>query len=218
MLKVGLTGGIASGKSVVGEMLAHLGARLIQADRLAHELMQPGQAVYLQVVRHFGKGILNADGTVNRPRLAEAVFGNPSQSSERRIAELNRIVHPAVIRRQDEWMEEEGRRDPNTIAVVEAALIYEAGVASRFDRIIVVTCSQEQRVRRFAERMKVDLESARREVERRMAAQWPDSAKAEKADFIIDNSGSLDATEEQVKELYPRLKEEAERRGKSASG
>jgi dephospho-CoA kinase len=212
LLKLGLTGGIASGKSVVGEMLANLGARLIQADRIAHELMQPEQVVYREVVRHFGKGILNPDGTVNRPRLAEAAFGPSGSGGENRVAELNRIVHPAVIQTQDEWMEEEGRRDPNAIAIVEAALIFEAGAAQRFDRILVVTCSEEQRIRRFAERMKLDLESARREVQRRMAAQWLDARKVEKADFVIDNSGSLDATEEQVKNLYPRLREEAESR------
>ena len=109
MIKVGLTGGIASGKSVVGEMFAKLGAHVIQADAISHELMQPGQAVYEEVVRHFGREILNADGTVNRPRLAEAAFGAPGSASASRVEELNKIVHPAVIRRQDEWMEEVGR-------------------------------------------------------------------------------------------------------------
>ena len=94
MLKLGLTGGIASGKSVVGEMLAKLGARLIQADRIAHELMQPEQVVYREVVRHFGKGILNADGTVNRPLLAEAAFG-PSGESFRYVS--NSVAAPAML-------------------------------------------------------------------------------------------------------------------------
>ena len=212
MLKVGLTGGIASGKSVVGEMLATLGAHLIQADHIAHELMQPGQAVYDEVVQHFGKAILNPDGSVNRPKLAEAAFGQPEQGGATRVQELNQIVHPAVIRRQDEWMETVGRRDPNAIAVVEAALIMEAGAAERFDRLIVVTCSEEQRVRRFAERLKIDTERARREVQRRMAAQLPDSAKTTRADYVIDNAGSLDATQAQVQRLYPTLKAEAERK------
>lgn len=212
MLKVGLTGGIASGKSVVGEMLATLGAHLIQADHIAHEVMQPGQAVYNEVVRHFGKAILNPDGSVNRPKLAEAAFGQPEQGGATRVQELNQIVHPAVIRRQDEWMESVGRRYPNAIAVVEAALIIEAGAAERFDRLIVVTCSEEQRVRRFAERLKIDTERARREVQRRMAAQLPDSAKITRADYVIDNAGSLDATQTQVQRLYPTLKAEAERK------
>ena len=109
MLKVGLTGGIASGKSVVGEMFVALGAHLIQADAIAHELMQPSKAVYQEVVRHFGEGILNPDRTVNRARLAEAAFGAPGGNQPSRIQELNQIVHPAVIRRQEEWMEELGR-------------------------------------------------------------------------------------------------------------
>jgi dephospho-CoA kinase len=208
LLKVGLTGGIASGKSVVGEMFVVLGARLIQADQIAHELMQPGQAVYDEVIRNFGTGILNADGSVNRARLAEAAFGQSGASS--RVKELNRIVHPAVIRRQDEWMEEVGRCDLHAIAMVEAALILEAGASDRFDRLIVVTCRSEQRIQRFAERLKIDLEAARREVERRMAAQLPDEEKIKAADYLIDNSGSLDATERRIREIYEHLRKEAE--------
>jgi dephospho-CoA kinase len=196
---------------VVGEMLVHLGAHLIQADHVAHQLMQPGQPVYNEVVRHFGQAILNPDGTISRPKLAEAAF-NPDQTGANRVAELNQIVHPAVIQRENEWMEDEGRRDPRTIAVVEAALILEAGAADRLDRLIVVTCSEEQRVQRYAQRLKIDMESARREVKRRMAAQFPDSEKVRKADFVIDNSGSLDNTEAQVREIYATLKEEAEQK------
>ena len=189
-------------------MFVALGARLIQADQISHELMQPGQSVYLEVVRRFGAGILNPDGTVNRPRLAEAAFGRPGSDGPSRVVELNQIVHPAVIRRQDEWMAEAGRRDPRAIAVVEAALIVEAGAKDRFDRLIVVTCKEEQRVQRFAHRLKIDLESARQEVNRRMAAQLPDEEKIKVADYVIDNSGSLDATEEQVREVFGRLREE----------
>ncbi len=209
MLKVGLTGGIASGKSVVGEMFVALGAKLIQADQIAHELMQPGQAVYDEVVRCFGSGILNAAGSVNRARLAEVVFGQSGESS--RVEELNRIVQPVVIRREDEWMGELGRRDPHAIAIVEAALILEAGASDRFDRLIVVTCRNEQRNQRFAERLQIDLQAAQREVERRMAAQLPDEEKIKAADYVIDNSGSLDMTERRVREIYEHLREEAER-------
>jgi dephospho-CoA kinase len=191
-------------------MLVALGARIIQADHIAHELMQPGQPVYDEVVRHFGKAILNYDGTINRPKLAEAAF-NPDQTGATRVAELNKIVHPAVIRREDEWMEAEGRRDPHVIAVVEAALILEAGAAERLDRLIVVTCSEEQRVQRFAQRLKIDVESARREVKRRMAAQLPDSVKVKKAEFVIDNSGALDETQAQVERIYTALKAQAEK-------
>lgn len=212
MLKVGLTGGIASGKSVVGEMLLVLGAHLIQADQIAHELMQPGQTVYDEVVQRFGSEIVNPDGSINRPRLAEAAFGGTMAGGSARVAELNRIVHPAVIRRQDEWMEDAGRRDPRAIAIVEAALILEAGAADRFDRLMVVTCREEQRVQRLSERLKIDIETARREVERRMAAQLPDQEKIKAADYVIDNSDSLDATERQVREVYGRLRREADQK------
>jgi dephospho-CoA kinase len=216
MLKVGLTGGIAAGKSVVGEMLVALGAHLVQADRIAHSLMQPGQAVYNEVVRHFGREILNPDMSVNRARLAEAAFGSPASSPgegeakrESRIEELNRIVHPAVIRSQDGWLEEVGRRDPHAIAIVEAALILEAGAKDHFDRLIVVVCKAEQRAERFAARQKIDLEAARKEVERRMAAQLPDEEKIKAADFVIDNSGSLDQTRTSVARVWKALRDQA---------
>lgn len=212
MLKVGLNGGIASGKSVVGEMFVALGAHLIQADAIAHELMQPGEAVYGEVVRHFGKGILNPDGSVNRARLAEAAFGTPGGNQPSRIRELNQIVHPAVIRRQEEWMEEVGRRDSRAIAMVEAALILEARAADRFDRLVVVTCRPEQRIQRWAARVGVDEATARREVTRRMAAQFPDEEKVKAADFVIDNSGSLDETQKQVAVVYGELKRQAEQK------
>jgi len=208
MLKVGLTGGIAAGKSVVGEMFVALGAHLVQADRIAHSLMQPGEAVYNEVVRHFGRDILNADGSLNRSKLAEVAFGPANASAgarASRVEELNRIVHPAVIRSQEDWMQEMGRQDPHAVAIVEAALILEAGVAKRFDRLMVVTCSAEQRVTRFAARQKIDLEAARREVVRRMAAQLPDEEKIKAADYVIDNSGSLDQTREQVRQLWEKL-------------
>jgi dephospho-CoA kinase len=224
VLKVGLTGGIASGKSVVGDMLVALGAHLVQADRIAHQLMLPGQAVYNEVVRHFGGGILNPDLSVNRSKLAEAAFGSsaapgkpstdPSagSSSASRVQELNRIVHPAVIRRQQEWMEEMGRQDPHAVAIVEAALIIEAGAAKSFDRLIVVTCKEEQRIARFAARHQLALDAARLEVERRMAAQLPEAEKIKAADYVIDNSGSLDHTREQVRQAWAMLRDLKNRR------
>lgn len=217
MLKVGLTGGIASGKSVVGEMLVGLGAHLVQADRIAHQLMLPGQPVYHEVVRHFGGAILNPDLSVNRGKLAAAAFGSATSGSEdkpsaarsalpSRVQELNRIVHPAVLRSQEEWMEEMGRQDPRAIAIVEAALILEAGATKGFDRLIVVTCSDEQRVARFAARQSLDLDAAGEEVERRMAAQLPEAKKIKAADYVIDNSGSLDHTREQVRQVWEQLR------------
>ncbi len=201
MLKVGLTGGIAAGKSVVGAMFAALGAHVIQADEISHQLMQPGEAVYREVVAHFGAEILDPDGSVNRARLAELAFG----SKPSRVQELNQIVHPAVIRREEEWMDEVRRHDPHAVAVVEAALILEAGMARGLDRLVVVTCRPEQRIERWARRLKVDDETARREVIRRMAAQLPDEEKIKAADYVVDNSGSLDETRRQVEEIYSKL-------------
>jgi dephospho-CoA kinase len=207
VLKVGLTGGIAVGKSAVGEMFAGLGVQVVQADEIAHQLMEPGQAVYQEVVDHFGPGILNPDGSVDRSRLAELAFGAAGKPS--RVQELNQIVHPGVIRRQEEWIEEAGRRDRHAIAMVEAALILEAGMEKGFDRLIVVTCRPEQRVERWARRLNVDQGTARREVARRMAAQLSDEEKIKAADYVVDNSSSLDETARQVKKIYAELKEQA---------
>jgi len=209
LLRLGLTGGIASGKSVVGEMFVKLGAHLIQSDAVAHALMQPGCAVYEEVVHRFGREILNADGSVNRSRLAAAAFGVPGGASPRippRVKELNEIVHPAVIAHENEWMEEIGRRDPNAVAIVEAALILETRVAGRFDRLIVVTCHPEQRIQRYARRLGISEDAARPEVTRRMAAQIPDEEKVKAADFVIDNSGSLEETEQQVQRIFLELR------------
>jgi dephospho-CoA kinase len=211
LLKLGLTGGIASGKSVVGEMFVKLGAHLIQSDAVAHALMQPGRTVYEEVVRCFGRQIVNADGSINRSRLAAAAFGSPGGAPPR-IKELNKIVHPAVIAHENEWMEEIGRRDPKAIAIVEAALILEAGAAGRFDRLIVVTCHPEQRIQRFARRLGISEDAARAEVTRRMAAQISDEEKVKAADFVIDNSGSLEATETQVRQVAASLRNEAPRK------
>lgn len=204
MIKLGLTGGIASGKSVVGEMFVKLGAHLIQADAIAHWLMEPGRPVYEEVVRKFGSAILSSDGTINRPRLAAAAFGATAGASPR-VMELNAIVHPAVIAHENQWMDDIGARDPKAIAIVEAALILEAGTADRFDYLVVVTCRPEQRVERLARRLRISEEAARTEVARRMAAQISEEEKIKAADFVIDNSGSLDMMERQVREVFARL-------------
>jgi dephospho-CoA kinase len=210
LLKVGLTGGIASGKSTVGEMMVALGAHLIQADTIAHDLMRPGETVYEEVVRHFGSEILNPNKTINRGRLAGLAFGTPAKLGSR-IEELNKIVHPAVIARQNEWMEKIGRENPYTIAIVEAALIIEAHVRPDFDRLVVVTCRLEQRIERWATKMKVSNEVARADVERRMAAQLPDQEKIKAANYVIDNSGTLGETQSQVNNVYRKLRAEADK-------
>src|SRR3984893_8237766 len=188
-------------------MFVARGPRLIQADSIAHQLMHPGQPVYEQIVRHFGRGILNLDGPINRSKRADAAFDSKSvpEKKSSQVNELNRIVHPAVIRRQEEWMGEIARSAPRAVAIVEAALIIEAGAAKRFDRLIVVTCRDEQRVKRFAARHNLTLEAARREVTRRMAAQLSDEEKIKAADYVIDNAGSLDGTREQVHAVWRRL-------------
>lgn len=200
MLKVGLTGGVACGKSTVGEMFEARGAKLIKADEIAHQLMQPGQPAYREVVQHFGRGIVQEDGTIDRQKLARAAFGGG------RVEELNRLVHPAVIAHQERWMEEEAARHRDAVVIVEAALILEAGVQKRFNKIIMVTCRPEQKAARFAQRQGVTDEAARQEVERRQAAQRSDEEKIGAADYVIDNSGSRAETERQVEQVFCELK------------
>lgn len=204
MLRVGLTGGIGSGKSTVGAMMAARGAHVIEADRIAHQLMSPGLDVYKDVVRHFGPSIVKADGTIDRKTLGKIAFAG-------RIHELNAVVHPAVIAYQQEWMARIGEREPHSVLVVEAALILEAGVGKRFDKLVMVTSPKELKVARYAHRVAaqrtMDEASARVEAEKRIAAQLPDADKLKVADFVIDNSGSLAATEEQVEKLMHQLKE-----------
>lgn len=200
MLRVGLTGGVACGKTTVGQMFAARGAHVIVADEIVHQLMSPGQPLHAQVVQRFGQEIVNSDGSINRARLADIAFGSG------RIQELNQIAHPAVIRHQDKAMNDLAARDPEGIAVVEAALMLEAGAGHRFDKLIVVTCPPEQRVQRFAERLKLDRDAAEREVARRMAAQWPEEEKVKAADYVIDNSGPVAALQAQVDAVMSELR------------
>jgi len=172
----------------------------VLADEVAHQLMRPGTPVYYEVVRRFGPDIVGIDGAIDRKKLAEAAFGAG------RIQELNQIVHPAVIARQDAWMKEMAARDPQAITVVEAALMLEAGVGKRFDKLVVVTCTLPQKIERFARRHNLDLAAAEREVTRRMAAQLPEEEKVRVADYVIDNSGSLDELEAKVDALMAELR------------
>lgn len=206
VLRVGLTGGVACGKSTVGQMLAARGAHFLKADTLAHQLYAPGEPTYDAVVQHFGGGILNPDGTINRAQLADAAFPG-------RIAELNAIVHPAVIDVQNKWMAEVARTEPNGVAVIEAALIIEAGAARDFDKLIVVTCDLEQKIARYALRAHISHEAARVEILRRSAAQLSDDEKASHSDYIIDNSGSLEDLAHYVEVLWAHLTEFADQPG-----
>lgn len=204
MLRVGLTGGIACGKSSVAEMLVKRGAQFLSADTLAHRMYEPGTPTYHEVIRHFGKEILGDDGVIVRSKLANLAFPD-------RIGELNAIVHPAVIAAQSRWMADIEREHPKGIAVVEAALLIEGGVARDFDKIIVVTCGMEQKIARFAQRAGVSVEAAKAEVLRRSAAQIPDEEKARWADYVVDNSGSLEETERQVDAIWRELQSAAGR-------
>jgi dephospho-CoA kinase len=202
LLRVGLTGGLSSGKSTVARMFAERGASVIQADSIARELTRPGNAVYDEVVKQFGPGILEPDGSgnIDRAKLADLAFAGG------RIAELNGIVHPAVIERQEKWMEAVSRNDPQGVAVVEAALILEARVGRRFDKLVVVTCQPMQKVERFAKRHNVSLDAAKAEVARRQAAMMPDEEKIKAADYVIDNSGAPEQTAQQVGRIYGELR------------
>ena len=207
MLRVGLTGGLACGKSAIAKMMADRGAQVIEADAIARDLMRPGQPVYEAVVKHFGREIVNQHGEINRATLAKIVFGGS------RVEELNRLVHPEVIKRQEQWMDEVGRKSPTAIAVVEAALIVEAGVNRRFDKMIVVKCSEQQKVERYTSRLAnaaatldFDELAATAEARKRIGAQLSDDDKLKIADFVIDNSGSLAQTEQQIDFVMKKLR------------
>ncbi|MGE5321314.1 MAG: dephospho-CoA kinase [Actinomycetota bacterium] len=205
MLRVGLTGGISCGKSTVGKMFSDLGAHLIEADSIAHELYRPGQPVYNELLEKFGPDIIRPDGEIDRPRLAAAAFDGG------RVEELNKIVHPAVIKRQEQWMYQIGEKEPYAVAMVEAALILEAGARGQFDKIIVVTCRPEQKVSRYAERAGIPESAARAEVQRRSKAQMSDDEKVRRADFVVDNSGPAELTRQQVERIYAELRVLAKR-------
>src|SRR6185312_4007374 len=174
-------------------------------DLVAHELMKPGEPLYDEVIKRFGQSIVNKNelGAIDRGRLGAIAFG------QGRISELNEILHPAVIQRQEEWMTEIGKKDPSSIAVVEAALILEAGVNGRFDKLVVVACPQEERLRRYIERaatLGLDKQRAEDRFSSIVAAQHSDESKAAAADFVIDNSGPLEDTERQVEAMMGELR------------
>jgi dephospho-CoA kinase len=196
-LRVGLTGGLACGKTFVGEALAELGCHLLQADRLGHEVLLPGGEAYAPVVQEFGSSVVVDGGEIDRRALAAQVFGKPE-----RLALLNSIVHPPVKRLEEEWLARVAVEDPRGIAVVEAAILIETGSYKRFDKLIVVTCDVEQQVRRS---MKRD-GATREEVLARISRQMPLSEKREFADFVIDTSGSKEETVRQARVVYESLR------------
>jgi dephospho-CoA kinase len=181
-------------------MFAGLGAAVIDADHIVHDLYRKGEPVHDELVKRFGKEILGANGEIDRRRLAALAFEGG------RVQELNKIVHPAVFVRQQQWLQEVASRQPEAIAMVEAALILEAGGKARYDKIIVVTCLPEQKVARYAARAGIAEADARAEVERRSKAQWSDEEKARLADYVIDNSGAVELTRRQVERVYTELR------------
>lgn len=196
-MKVGLTGGLACGKSFVGEALAELGCHVLQADRLGHEVLLPGGEAYAAVLREFGSAILGEDGEIDRRALAAQVFEQPE-----RLALLNSFVHPPVVRREEDWLARVAADDPGGIAVVEAAILIETGSYKRFDKLIVVICDVEQQVRRS---MKRD-GAAREEVVARLSRQMPLAEKRKYADFLIDTSGTKEETRRQARGVYEALR------------
>ena len=197
MLKVGLTGGIGSGKTFVGDELAKLGCCVIRADELGHQVLSPSGEAYDPVTRHFGEAILNADGTIDRKRLASIVFGQPHE-----LAVLNAFVHPAVQRREQELAAECAAKDPGAIVVVEAAILIETGSRGRFDRMILVECDERQQIDRAMLRHGAD----RQDIEARIARQMPLVEKRKYADYVISTCGTKQETLRQTQAVYESLR------------
>jgi len=221
MLRVGLTGGLGSGKSTVAGFLRELGAEVIEADELGRALMQPGQAVYAEIVQAFGPEVVGSDGRLNRVRLADLAFKGC------RLQDLNAIVHPAVIAAQREWMHGVFQRNPAAVAVIESALIFEverdarargeqetvlADWRRRIDRIVVVTAPDELKIARYAARIAGDgpaREAAEAEARVRLGHQIPYAEKVARADYILENTGDVASLRTQVEALWKRLREES---------
>jgi len=200
MLRVGLTGGIACGKSTVAAMMRDLGCHVLNADQMAHRLIEPGRPAYDEVLREFGRDILDAQGRVDRAKLAEIVFADPA-----RLARLNAIIHPPVLAELDRELDRLALAGPQGVAVVEAALLVESGYHRRLDRLIVVWCTPQQQLARLT-----DPASGRgmtpEQARRRIAAQFSLAEKRWLATDEIDCSGALDQTRRQVTDLVEKLK------------
>jgi dephospho-CoA kinase len=197
MLRVGLTGNIGSGKSTVALALTRLGAHVIDADAVVHELLTPASAIYSKIVEAFGPEILRSDGTIDRRYLGRIVFDNPAKRSL-----LNSLVHPAVRAEVNRRTSEIEKRDPEATVVVEAALLVETGYYKHFDQVIVVTCAPEIQLARVMQRDGL----SEHEVLSRMEAQMSTEEKARVADHRIDTSGTLEETEQQVAVVFRELR------------
>jgi dephospho-CoA kinase len=196
VLTVALTGGIACGKSVVAGILRDKGCFVHCADRTAHELMAPGGVAYRPVVERFGKGILADDGTIDRKKLGAIVFADAAAR-----AALDAIVHPLVLETTRRLVEDVLASGRSALFVTEAALTVEAGFAPFYDRVVVVTCDEETRVRRLMARDGIGREEALRKI----GAQMPQAEKAGRADYVIDTSGTFAETVEQTERVHAML-------------
>lgn len=192
---LGITGGIACGKSTVTALFGKLGAVVVSADQLAREAVVPGSATLQALTERFGCRILQADGTLDRAALAARVFSDPQAR-----ADLNRITHPAIAALAEKRLAALRERHPSLV-VYEAPLLFEAGAERRVDAVLVVSASEDQQMARLMARDGLDESEARA----RIAAQLPLAEKVRRADFVIDNSGSEEATARQVRELFTRL-------------
>ncbi len=197
MLRIGLTGSIGVGKSFVAGVLAELGCQVIDADQTAREVVEPGSPGLLAVAAKFGRGVIRADGTLDRERLGSLVFAD---EEKRRM--LNSILHPHIIARQDELLREWETKDPNDIAVVDAALMIESGGYKRFDKLIVVHCTSAEQFKRIMIRDNL----SRAEAEERIRAQLPQEEKKSYADYLIDTSDGFEAARKRTAEVYRELR------------
>jgi dephospho-CoA kinase len=198
MLKVGLTGSIAVGKSYVLGVMAELGCRVLDADATAREVVAPGTPGLKAVVEAFGEEILTAEGDLDRSELGAIVFAD-----EQKRQQLNSILHPFIIAAQDKQMREWERLDPNGIAVVDAALMIESGGYRRFDKLIVVHCRSDVQLQRLMTRDGL----SRKDAEQRIAAQMPQDEKKKFADFLIDTSDGFEFTRRQTEAVFRELNE-----------
>ncbi len=198
MLTVGLTGGIAVGKSFVSSVLRELGAHVYDSDQIARDVVAPGTDGLADIVATFGEDVLLPDGTLDRPRLGSIVFGNNELREK-----LNGIVHPRVHAEQDRLLRGVMEADPDGIAVVDAALLIESGGWKRFDKVVVVFCRPEIQLERLMNRNGFD----RAEAERRIASQMPTEEKRKYADFEIDTSNGFDDARARTQAVFQALRE-----------
>jgi dephospho-CoA kinase len=196
MLRVGLTGSIAVGKSYVSSVFADLGCHVIDADQTAREVVQPGSAGLDAVVNHFGRDVLSENGTLDRQRLAELIFSDSMQRQR-----LNAILHPFIIAKQDEVIREWQTLDPDGIAIVDAALMIESGGYKRFDKLIVVHCRPEVQLERLMLRTGLSLQEA----QQRIDSQMPQEEKQKFADYLIDTSDGFESTRQRTIEIHRKL-------------